>query len=437
MSAARPNDLRIERVDKPFRALLALSFRGEGGRGCLLVHTTARAVRVGVVPARPKGEAIDAQGMQLRDALEGARVAGVTCDGVEARIALRTLDGPRTLVVAHDRGALRAAIEEGAFEATIDLAALASQGEEVQRAAVRAAVHELLAPFGVAGRSALKKADRTLAAIARDAARADEADALRSDAALLLAQHPRTARGTTSVRVTDYTLTPPEERTISLDPARTAKETGDAMFHRARRLERGRAQAEVRAVIVREGREKLAALLVAMRACEDVDEAAALAARARSLGVAPQAAPGSSTPEKQAARTPHRRFIARDGTEIWVGRTAADNDALTVRLAKPHHVFVHVRGAPGSHVIVALARGASLSQDALVDAATLAAHFSSQRGQAVLEVMYAPRKYVRKPRGASVGAVMVTREKVIGLRFESDRLARLLATELGTLGARV
>jgi predicted ribosome quality control (RQC) complex YloA/Tae2 family protein len=64
-----------------------------------------------------------------------------------------------------------------------------------------------------------------------------------------------------------------------------------------------------------------------------------------------------------------------------------------------------------------------------LDAATLAAHFSEAAGEALVEVQHTDRRHVRKPRGAAPGAVFVDREHVLLLRFEPERLVRLLASE--------
>ncbi len=66
---------------------------------------------------------------------------------------------------------------------------------------------------------------------------------------------------------------------------------------------------------------------------------------------------------------------------------------------------------------------------ALGDAALLAAHFSSARGQDGVEVAWTRCKYVRKPKGAPPGSVSVTQEKVLRIRLEEDRLKALLRTE--------
>ncbi len=110
-----------------------------------------------------------------------------------------------------------------------------------------------------------------------------------------------------------------------------------------------------------------------------------------------------------------------------MGRGAADNDRLTLQVARPQDVWLHARGVPGAHVVVPLVKGASVTPEVLVDAATLAAHHSDARGESVVDVQWTERRYVRKPRKSAAGAVTVDRERVMSLRVEPARLRRLLA----------
>ena len=114
---------------------------------------------------------------------------------------------------------------------------------------------------------------------------------------------------------------------------------------------------------------------------------------------------------------------------MLVGRGAAHNDELTFHVAKPYHLWLHARGVPGAHVVMPLRREKTCPAELLIDAAHLAAHFSDARGEPVVEITYVPRKYVRKPRKSAPSAVVVDREKVLTLRMEEARLARLLRAE--------
>jgi predicted ribosome quality control (RQC) complex YloA/Tae2 family protein len=79
-------------------------------------------------------------------------------------------------------------------------------------------------------------------------------------------------------------------------------------------------------------------------------------------------------------------------------------------------------------MVVPLQKGEPAPPGALLDAATLAAHHSDARGQDLVEVTWTERRYVRKARRSPVGQVTVDRERVLALRVEPARLARLLSS---------
>jgi predicted ribosome quality control (RQC) complex YloA/Tae2 family protein len=124
---------------------------------------------------------------------------------------------------------------------------------------------------------------------------------------------------------------------------------------------------------------------------------------------------------------PYRLYRSLAGLPILVGRGAAENDE-TRRLARGNDLWLHARGRTGAHVVVRLGK-AAVDQETLLDAAHLAAHFSDGRGEAQVEVAATQVKHVRKARGAAPGAVTYSQEKVLLLRLEPLRLARLLAEE--------
>ena len=115
-------------------------------------------------------------------------------------------------------------------------------------------------------------------------------------------------------------------------------------------------------------------------------------------------------------KTVARRFTAPDGAVILVGRTAADNDILTFKLASPTDFWLHVAGASGSHVVVRNPEGlARLPRDTLRFAASLAAGYSKARQGGRVAVHVARVSEVHKPRGAPAGQVTLS-------RFESVRV---------------
>jgi predicted ribosome quality control (RQC) complex YloA/Tae2 family protein len=117
--------------------------------------------------------------------------------------------------------------------------------------------------------------------------------------------------------------------------------------------------------------------------------------------------------------------VSIDGLPIYVGRNARENDALTFGEARPDDLWLHAQGAPGSHVVLRLEKGADPSHETLRDAAALALLYSDLKKSGKGEVIYTRRKFVRKVKGKSPGAVTVTQEKTIFISLDRARLDRL------------
>ncbi|WNM63168.1 Rqc2 family fibronectin-binding protein [Candidatus Nitrospira neomarina] len=121
----------------------------------------------------------------------------------------------------------------------------------------------------------------------------------------------------------------------------------------------------------------------------------------------------------------YRTYTSADGLPILVGKTAKDNDHLTLKVANPDDLWLHARGTPGSHVVVRLEKGATVPPETLKDAATLTLWFSDLRKSGKGEVIYTLRKFVRKGKGFKPGSVTVEREKSLWIELQEDRLNRL------------
>jgi predicted ribosome quality control (RQC) complex YloA/Tae2 family protein len=115
-----------------------------------------------------------------------------------------------------------------------------------------------------------------------------------------------------------------------------------------------------------------------------------------------------------AGRSIARRFISPDALIVLVGRTAADNDVLSLKLADPKDFWLHVASESGSHVVVRnpdkLER---LPRDTLQYAAALAARYSKARNARRVGVHVATCADVHKPRGLPPGKVILKRFKTV------------------------
>ncbi|PIE34572.1 hypothetical protein CSA56_07410 [candidate division KSB3 bacterium] len=106
---------------------------------------------------------------------------------------------------------------------------------------------------------------------------------------------------------------------------------------------------------------------------------------------------------------------------VLAGKTDADNDRLSLKIAKPNDWWFHVRGMPGSHVILRGKSDQEPDRDTLKRAAAIAAYHSKARNGGVVAVSCTQARYVSKPRGAKSGTVSIRKETVLKVRPEINQ----------------
>jgi predicted ribosome quality control (RQC) complex YloA/Tae2 family protein len=118
--------------------------------------------------------------------------------------------------------------------------------------------------------------------------------------------------------------------------------------------------------------------------------------------------------------TGHTPRIARydlpGGWKVLAGRSDADNDRLSLKVARPRDWWFHVRGMPGSHVILQGPEDGEADRETLELAAAIAAYHSKARAGGVVPVTGTQARFVSKPRGAKPGTVEVRHERVFKVR---------------------
>ena len=102
--------------------------------------------------------------------------------------------------------------------------------------------------------------------------------------------------------------------------------------------------------------------------------------------------------------------------QVLVGRTAADNDYLSLKVAQPRDWWFHVRGMPGSHVILLAMPNTEPERETLKQAAAIAAYHSKARSGGIVAVSCTRAQYVTAARKAKPGTVQIRKETVLKVR---------------------
>ena len=97
---------------------------------------------------------------------------------------------------------------------------------------------------------------------------------------------------------------------------------------------------------------------------------------------------------------------------VLAGRTDADNDYLSVVAADPRDWWFHVRGLPGSHVILRAKPDQEPDRKTLRGAAAIAAFHSKAKSGGTVAVSATRARYVAKSPGTKPGTVQIRKESV-------------------------
>ncbi len=103
-------------------------------------------------------------------------------------------------------------------------------------------------------------------------------------------------------------------------------------------------------------------------------------------------------------------FASSDGFPILVGRNNRQNDRLTMKQASNHDIWFHTKNIPGSHTIL-VTGGQKPTEQALYEAAMLAAIHSRGKDSSQVPVDYTEVRNVSKPQGAKPGMVIYVNYK--------------------------
>ena len=227
----------------------------------------------------------------------------------------------------------------------------------------------------------------------------------RHTADLIMAHLHEIPAGATQIEVLDFYTNQP--KTIKLKRTEKPQLTAENLYRKGKNQ-----QIEERQLAERIARREAEAL-TALERLEEMDTQPALA-ELRGLrtwrkqhGLDP-----TPTAAKAATELPFKVFEDR-GFTILVGRNAANNDLLTQKYAHKDDLWLHAKDVTGSHVVIRHKAGQPVPEPVVEHAAMLAGWYSRRQHDTLCPVTVTPKKYVRKPKGALPGQVVVERERVV------------------------
>ena len=251
----------------------------------------------------------------------------------------------------------------------------------------------------------IRRLERSLGHANKSGQHAERADEWEVIGNVLLSNLHAIDRGLERVELADWEGNP---LMIKLDPKISPAENAERFFRKARGARNEIEHAERRAAGMREQLQLLNQLRRKVTDAEKTETLEDIRNHNTKLFQVKGEAKEKGTAER------FRRFTVDGGYEVYAGKSAANNDELTLRFARPNDIWLHARGTSGSHVVLRWNDTKSRPpKRTLQEAAMVAAYYSGAKNSKLVPVAWTFKKYVRKPKGAAPGSVVMGREEVV------------------------
>lgn len=247
--------------------------------------------------------------------------------------------------------------------------------------------------------------------LAQAADAAIRADRLQRMGELILAYQGQVKPGSRVLEAYDYEGNPVA---IDLRPDLSPLENAQRCFERAKRAKAGAGLVAEQIARLAPEREALATFIERIEQTDDLDELDRIRDEAEKRRWLHAPAAPRHKEDRPYEGKAVRETTGPGGWRILYGENAEANDYLTLRVAKPHDWWMHVRGAAGSHVVIVTEKKPErVPRETLMFAARLAVAHSAAKHSSFVPVDYCLRKYVRRSKGAAPGTAFYSHEKTL------------------------
>jgi predicted ribosome quality control (RQC) complex YloA/Tae2 family protein len=238
--------------------------------------------------------------------------------------------------------------------------------------------------------------------IAAELERAGEFERLRWEGEMIFAFAHTLQPGQTELLV--------ENHRIAIDPQQSVVEQAQARFKAYDKARSALAGLPERLEQTENQLAGLAELTAQLAWSDTFAQIEQIAQEAVELGYIREPATGRVS-KRRAGRARPLRVVSSDGLDIFVGRSARENDEVTFRIGQSGDMWLHVRIIHGAHVIIRA--DVAVPETTLEEAAGLAAYFSQARDEASVDVDICRRSLVRKIPGGPPGLVTYRAERTL------------------------
>lgn len=230
---------------------------------------------------------------------------------------------------------------------------------------------------------------------------AGDNDKLKVWGELITANLYRIEDGRDSVTLENYYETDMPQITVPLDRCKSASQNAQSYFKKYRKAKTAEEMAGLQLKKAVSEAEYMESVLISLETAESEGEISEIKSELTLGGYIKK----DKKDEKKKTEAAKPMKFLYEGYEIFVGKNNRQNDFLTLKMSRAEDLWLHVKGIPGSHVLVKNCHE-EIPLKVAEKAAQLAAYYSKGKDSTNVPVDYTEVKNVKKPSGAKPGMVI-------------------------------
>jgi len=255
----------------------------------------------------------------------------------------------------------------------------------------------------------IKKQNRTIEKLKRELNDAEKKKKWLNSAELLKSSLGKLKKGINEIEVTDYFQEDFPKKKIEIFPDKTPQQNLDFYYKKYRKARDGKAKILKRIQKINKEIDELT------KEKFDVHEADI-------FDLIPASKKTKTNVNRQISRL--KSLKINNEWEIFIGRTSKENDFLTTKFSKPFDWWFHTRVFRGTHIILRNYARQALNETLKILCARLAAYYSKAKNSENVPVDFTEIRFVRKPKGSSLGFVTYKNQKTLYVDPISIRQAK-------------
>lgn len=245
------------------------------------------------------------------------------------------------------------------------------------------------------------RAEKKLAIQLSDLEECKDKEKYRLTGDIITANLYRLKKGMRQARLINYYSDSMEEITVTLDERMTPAQNAQKYYKKYNKLKSTEAALTVQAEKAREEIAYIATVFDSLTKAENEEDLGEIRNELYESGYASRMKQYS--PKKKTMPKP-MEFRTSGGYRVLCGKNNSQNDYITHKVASKGDLWFHIKGMPGSHVILICDGGEPPEKD-FTEAAEIAAYYSKAAPGQKAEVDYTRVKNIKKPPASKPGYV--------------------------------